>query len=162
MTASIEGGALHMTPEEMLVELLNSPPRSASETNATLQAIWPHLRAPQRNHHGTELVALFQQAGYVSDGIPQPNADLTVYRGELVSAHESGISWTADLQAAKRYAQGYATVGDTRVVQATAPPVTVLARFTQEAEVVIAPHVLKNIKELDRIPHFKLPRLAPF
>jgi hypothetical protein len=130
--------------------------------NATLQAIWPYLCAPQRNHLGADLVALFQQAGYVSDGIPQPGTGLAIYRGELVSAHEPGVSWTADFQVARKYAQGYATTGDTRVIKATAPPRAILARFTHEEEVVVDPSVLTDIKELGRIPHFRLPKLAPF
>ncbi len=54
------------------------------------------------------------------------------------------------------------TVGDTRVLQATAPPMAVLARFAQEAEVVVAPHLLRDITELGSIKHFVLPRLTPF
>jgi len=99
-----------MTPEETLAELLSSPQRCASETKAALQVIWPYLHAPQRSHHGAELVALFQRVGYVSDGIPPPSSALTVYRGELINAEEPGISWTADLQVANQYARGYATL----------------------------------------------------
>jgi hypothetical protein len=152
-----------MTPEEMLVGLLmQSEPRPAAEVSASLQAIWPRLHAPQRSHRGTELVALFHRAGYVSDGVPRPSSALIVYRGELVGVHEPGISWTADFQIAKQYAQGYAAVADTRVIQATASPEAVLARFTQEVEVVVAPHLLKDVTELGRMQHFTLPRLTPF
>lgn len=64
---------------------------------------------------------------------------------------------TADLAIARRYAQGYATVGDTRVMQATAPPVAILARFRQDAEVVVAPELLSDAELLGYIPHFQLP-----
>lgn len=57
-------------------------------------------------------MALFQRAGYVSDGLTKPGSALTIYRGELVSIREPGIAWTADLQIARQYAQGYATAGD--------------------------------------------------
>ena len=149
---------MDMHPQEALVELLHSgsqlPP---SELNATLRTIWPQLRAPQRSHDGAALVALFRRAGYVSDGIPQPNTELTVYRGELVNSHESGISWTTDAQVATQYARGYSTVGNTQVVQAVAPPVAVLARFSQEAEAVVDPSLLKEHKKLGYIPHCVLP-----
>lgn len=154
---------MNMTPDETLLKLLHSGSQlPSSELNSILRAIWPQLRAPQQSHHGTELVGLFQRAGYVSDGLPRPDSELTIYRGELASATEPGISWTADLQIAKQYARNYATLGDTRVIQATAQPEAVLARFHQEAEVVVAPDLLKDVKELGYIPHFTLPRLTPF
>lgn len=152
-----------MTPEQSLAELLkDSPRRQPFEMNAPLQAIWSQLHAPQRSHAGAELVALFQRAGYVSDGIPQPDTEITVYRGELVQAHEPGISWTTDLQIATQYARNYATVGPTQVLQAVAPPMAVLARFTQDAEVVVVPALIRDAEPLGYIPHFTLPRLAPF
>lgn len=154
---------MNMTPEQALAELLEAgSQRPASEVNAILRSIWPQLHAPQRSHSGTGLVALFQRAGYVSDGIPQPDTAIKVYRGELVEAHEPGISWTADFEIAKRYAQGYATVGHTQVVQAIAPPAAVLARFSQDAEVVVAPELLNNVENVGYIRHFTLPPMAPF
>jgi hypothetical protein len=154
---------MNTTPDQALAELLESGSlRPAPEVNAILRSIWPELRAPQRSHHGTELVALFQRAGYVSDGILQPEAAIKVYRGELVDAREPGISWTADIEIATRYARGYATVGHSRVVQADAPPAAVLARFTLDAEVVVAPEQLTGVETAGYIRHFTLPCLAPF
>jgi hypothetical protein len=125
--------------------------------------LWPELRAPQQSHHdGTEPVTLFQRAGYVSDGIPQPDATIVVYRGELVNAGEPGISWTADIEIAIRYARGYATVGHTRVVQADAPPAAILARFTPDTEVVVAPELLTGVEAVGYVHQLTLPRLAPF
>lgn len=156
-------GGRSMTSEEMLTELLRDDSQHAvAATNAILQAIWPFLHAPQHRHSAAELVALFQRAGYVSDGFPQPSSALTIYRGELMSIHEPGISWTTDLQIAKQYAQGYVTTGHARVIQATALPEAVLARFHRESEVVVAPHLLRNRKELGGFQHFALPRLTPF
>jgi hypothetical protein len=152
-----------MTPEETLAELLKDDAQHLiAETNAVLQAIWPLLHAPQRRHSMAELVALFQRAGYVSDGLPQPGSALTIFRGELVSSHEPGISWTADLQIARQYAQGYATTGDARVIQATAPPEAVLAQFHRESEIVVTPHMLRDRDELGEFRQFVLPRLTPF
>jgi hypothetical protein len=148
------------TPDETLKELLSSgsqlPP---SELNARLRLLWPLLHGPQRNHDATALVALLRHAGYVSDGLPFPNGDLTVYRGELVSSREPGISWTTDAEVAKQYARGYATAGNTRVLQATAQSAAILARFNQEAEVVVAPELLSSLENLGGFPHFKLPLL---
>jgi hypothetical protein len=152
-----------MTPEETLAELLKDDPQHlVAEANVILQAIWPLLHAPQRRHSTAELVALFQRAGHVSDGFPRPSSALTIYRGELVSSHEPGISWTASLKIAKQYAQGYATTDDVRVIKATAPPQAVLAQFHRESEVVVTPHMLMNREELGVFRRFVLPRLTPF
>jgi hypothetical protein len=154
---------MNTTLEQALAELLeNGSRRRAPEVNAILRSIWPELRAPQRSHHGLELVTLFRRAGYVSDGIPQPDSTITVYRGELVGGREPGISWTADIEIATRYARGYATVGHTRVVRADAPPAAVLARFTPDAEVVVAPELLTGVETAGYVHHFTLPSLAPF
>jgi len=150
------------TPDEQLAELLTSgsqlPP---PELNARLRNLWPLLHAPQRTSDATALVALFQRAGYVSDGIPVPNRELTVYRGELVSSREAGIAWTTDVEVATQYARGYTTAGNTRVLQATAQPAAVLARFNQEGEVVVAPNLLRRIENLGGFPHFKPLLLGP-
>jgi hypothetical protein len=82
-----------------------------------------------------------------------------VYRGELTATGDPGISWTTDPQIARRYAQGYATVGDTGVMRAAAPPAAVLARFQHDAEVVVAPELLTDAGCLGIIPHFQLPLL---
>jgi hypothetical protein len=153
----------NMTPEQTLAELLEDGSYySATEANATLRAIWAQLHAPQRRHSAAELVTLFRRAGYVSDGILSPSSAVTIYRGELLRSAEAGISWTADPQIARKYAQGYATVGATRFVRAIAPPEAVLARFNQEEEVVVDPDLLRNVEELGRLPYFVLPKLAPF
>jgi hypothetical protein len=152
-----------MTPEQSLAELLRGDPRrDAPEMNAILRSIWSQLHAPQHSHAAIELVALFQRAGYVSDGIPQPDTEIVVYRGELISTHEPGISWTTDFQIAKRYARNYATVGTTQVLQGTAPPAAVLAQFAREAEVVVVPALIRDTKSLGYVPHLTLPKLAPF
>jgi hypothetical protein len=54
------------------------------------------------------------------------------------------------------YAQGYSTVSAVRVVQATASPECVLARFTYEDEVVVEPNLLTDVVVLGHLPHFKL------
>ena len=152
---------MNATPEQILAELLESGPRRlAPEVNAVLRSVWPKLRAPQRNHACAELIALFRRAGYVSDGIPQPEEEITVYRGELVDTHAPGISWTTDFETAKRYAQGYATVGHTQVMQAIASPVAVLGRFVLDAEVVVAPELLNCAERLGYVHHFTLSHLA--
>jgi hypothetical protein len=129
----------------------------AAELNVRLRLIWPGLRAPQRTHPAAGLIALFRRAGYVSDGPPQPAQVLLVYRGELAGKGDPGISWTTDPQTARQYAQGYATLGDTRVMRAVAPPAAVLARFRHDAEVVVVPELLMDVECLGFIPHFQLP-----
>jgi len=152
---------MNKTPDEELAELLTSGSQlQPSKLNARLRAVWPLLHAPQRKHDGATLVDLFRQAGYVSDGMAATDSALTVYRGELVAEAEPGISWSAEFQIARSYAQRYSTVGHTRVLQATAPPTAVLARFNQEAEVVVEPELLDDIKNLGYIHHFKLPMLG--
>lgn len=145
-------------PDQELERLLRmGSALPVAELSATLRVIWPNLRAPQRTKPGSELVALFRRAGYVSDGPPDPAEPVTVYRGELVGRSDPGISWTADLQIARRYAQGYATLGHTRVMLAIAPPAAILARFQHDAEVVVAPELLTGAACLGYIPHFRLP-----
>lgn len=149
------------TPDEVLAELVDIGSRlPLPELNARLSHLWPLLHAPQRNHDGASLVGLFQRAGYVSDGLARPNGDLTVYRGELVGSREPGISWTTNVEVAKQYARGYATAGNTRVLQATAQPAAILARFNQEAEVVVAPDLLISLENLGGYPYFRLPLLS--
>ncbi len=148
------------TPEQDFARLLRTGSvLSAAELNASLRLIWPSLRAPQRTYPASDLVALFRRAGYVSDGLPEPAQALLVYRGELTGNADPGISWTTDPQIARRYAQGYATVGDTRVMRAAAPRDTILARFQHDAEVVLVPELLMDAECLGFIPHFQLPAL---
>jgi hypothetical protein len=147
---------VNKTLDEELAELLTDGTRlQPSELNARLRNLWPLLHAPQRTHDTTALVAMFRRAGYVSDGLPVPIGEMTVYRGELVSSREAGIAWTADVEVVTQYARGYATTGNTRVWQAAAPPAAVLARFKQEAEVVVAPDLLGDFKNLGGFAHFK-------
>ncbi len=106
-------------------------------------------------HDQAALLALFRRAGYVSDGVAYPSAELTVYRGEPESG-QRGISWTTDFQVADTYAKGYSTGGNAQVLQATAPVASVLARFAFEDEVVVQPELLTDVKALGYRPHFKL------
>ena len=148
------------TPDQELARLLRAGPvLPAGELNGSLCLIWPGLRAPQQTHLAADLVALFRRAGYVSDGPPEPAQALLVYRGELAATDGPGISWTTNPQVARRYAQGYATVSDTRVMRATAPPAAILARFQHDAEVVVAPELLADAECLGIIPHFQFPLL---
>ena len=149
---------LSQTPDQELEWLLSaSSVVPVAKLNASLGVVWPNLRAPQRTHTEADLIALFRRTGYVSDGPPKPTEALTVYRGELAGERDPGISWTVELQIARRYAQGYATVGDTRVMQATAPPAAVLARFHHDDEVVVAPELLTDAMCLGYIRYLKLP-----
>ena len=147
------------TPREELAELLNgSGLRLAPAVlNARLQAIWPQLRGGQL--HGyvqAALVALFLRAGYVSDGPAYPHDNLTVYRGEPATATGRGISWSLSLQVATTYARGNAIDGTTYARKASAPPAGVLARFVQDAEVVVEPGLLTAREVVGHFPKFKL------
>jgi hypothetical protein len=149
--------AVNLTPNESLAYLLNSGSQlPCHQLNATLQDIWPRLHGPLHHYEPASLVDLFKRAGYVTDGVPSPTTSLTVYRGEPMSTETTGISWTSDRQAAMRYAQGYSTISAVRVVQATAPPACVLARFTYEDEIVVEPGLLRDVEVLGYLPHFKL------
>jgi hypothetical protein len=96
----------------------------------------------------------------VADGPLPPAQDITVYRGELADAAETGIAWSASLDVATDYARRYATAGPTRVLQATATPESVLGRFTLEDEFVVVPDLLTGTVSLGGFPHFTLPLLA--
>jgi hypothetical protein len=151
---------MSQTPDQEFARLMRTGSvLPVAELNARLRLIWPGLRAPQRCHPASDLIVLFRRAGYVCDGLPEPTQALLVYRGELTGTGDPGISWTTDLQIARRYAQGYATVGDTRVMQAAAPPAAILARFQHDAEVVVEPALLVDAECLGFIPHFQLPVL---
>jgi hypothetical protein len=125
------------------------------ELNGILQAVWPLMHGPLYQHDTATLLALFRRAGYVSDGVACPTTDLTVYRGEPVASGQRGISWTTDFHVARTYAQGYSTIGNVRVFQATAPMASVLARFTYQDEMVVEPELLTDVDVLGYIPHFK-------
>jgi hypothetical protein len=140
-----------------LAELVNGglelDPR---ELNGKLQTVWPLMHGPLFRHNTSTLLALFKRAGYVSDCVAYPADHLIVYRGEPVACGQPGISWTTDFQVARRYAQGYSTMGKVQVLQATAPPMSVLARFKHEDEVVVEPDLLEDIEVKGYLPHFKL------
>lgn len=126
------------------------------ELNSVLQEVWPLLHGSLFRYDTATLLALFRRAGYVSDGPPSPEDDLTVYRGQPVAGGQRGISWTTDVQVARTYAQRYSTVGDVQVLQATASVASVLARFTNEDEVVVEPELLTDVAVKGYMPHFKL------
>lgn len=151
---------MNQSPDQEFTRLLRTGcALPAAELNASLRLVWPRLRAPQRTHPASDLVTLFRRAGYVSDGLPQPAQAVPVYRGELTGNAEPGISWTTEAQIARRYAQGYATAGDTRIIRATAPPAAILARFIDDAEVVVVPGLLMDAECLGFVPHFQLSAL---
>jgi hypothetical protein len=126
------------------------------ELNAMLRDTWPQMHGPLYHHNTATLLALFRRAGYVSDGVTYPSAELTVYRGELVASGQQGISWTTEFQVADTYAKGYSTEGNAQVLRAAAPVTSVLARFTFEHEVMVEPDLLKDVKVLGYRPRFKL------
>ena len=149
---------VNRTPSETLADLVSGglqlDPR---ELNAMLQDSWPLMHGPLYRYDTATLLALFRRAGYVSDGVACPSAELTVYRGELVASEQRGISWTTDFQIADTYAKGYSTEGNAQVLQAAAPVAAVLAQFTFEGEVVVEPELLTDVEVLGYRPHFKLP-----
>jgi hypothetical protein len=145
------------TPSEALSELVNSGLElDRRELNGMLRAVWPLAHGPLFRHDAPTLTTLFERAGYVSDGVAYPTDDLIVYRGDLVACGQPGISWTTNFQVAKTYAQGYSTMGNVQVLQASAPPLAVLARFKHEDEVVVKPELLENIEVKGYLPRFKL------
>jgi hypothetical protein len=151
-----------LPPADVLAELLGArqSPRP-EQARVVLAEIWPKLHAPLRHHGSAALVALFRRAGYLTDYAPIPDTDLVIYRGERANLGSPGIAWSADQAVAIDYARRYSTVGQTRVVQATAPPSAVLARFADEDEVVVQPDLLVNVVSIGSFPHFTVPNLAP-
>jgi hypothetical protein len=148
---------VNRAPAETLADLVSGDLRlDPRKLNAVLRDIWPLMHGPLYRYDSSALLTLFRRAGYVSDGVAYPSAELTVYRGEPADSRQQGISWTTDRQVADTYAKGYSTIGDARVLQATAPIASVLAQFTHEAEVVVEPKLLTDVKLLGRRPHFKL------
>lgn len=148
---------MNRTPAETLDDLVRRGSELGQrELNGVLKAAWPLMHGPLFHHDTATLLALFKRAGYVSDGAPYPTHDLTVYRGEPVASGQPGISWTTDFQAARTYAQGYSTIGNVRVLQATAPVTSVLAWFTFEDEVVVDPDLLEDFAVKGYMPQFKL------
>jgi len=149
------------TPEQAFADLMaTGPSRPPGELRVLLAQIWPELHAPLRMFGSAVLMALFRRAGFVSDGPPQPGGDLLVYRGELADPANPGIAWSTDEAVATDYARRYSTAGQTRVLQATAPPMAVLARFAAEDEVVVQPDLLIDIVNLGGFPHFTWPPAA--
>lgn len=150
------------TPAETLADLIgmhrNLPPERVA---AVLAEIWPRLHAPLRHHGTAALVTMFRHAGYVTDSTGKPDDSLVIYRGEPADPAGPGIAWSAEREVAISYARRYSTAGPTRVLQATAPPMAVLARFASEDEVVVQPDLLIDVKTIGHLPHFILPNLAP-
>lgn len=149
------------TPDEELTQLLATgtgmPP---TVVNERLLRAWPLLHGPLSRYERAHLVALFRHAGYVTDDTAFPHGALTIYRGEPATAEELGISWTRDREVAIKYARDYATMGATRVLQASALPGSVMACFAFEAEVVVDPDLLEGVTVFGSFPHFKNPLLG--
>jgi hypothetical protein len=155
MAATVK--VVHPTPTETLAHLVSGGLElDRGELNSILRTAWPQMHGPLFHHDTAVLLALFRQAGYVSDGPAYPSHALTIYRGEPVASEQPGISWTTTYQVALTYARGYSTIGDVRLRQATAPVTSVLARFLFEDEVVVDPGLLEDVAVKGYIPHFKL------
>src|SRR5215470_9208330 len=102
-----------------LDDLLNSYSSLVpSELSGRLREIWPQLHGPLHHYEASAITALFRRAGFVSDGIPYPDGNLTIYRGEPACAKEPGISWSNSRNVATKYARDYRTIADTRVMRA--------------------------------------------
>lgn len=98
-------------------------------------------------------LAMFEATGFVSDrpGAQVPESALTIYRGAL-GGRVRGLSWTTDLERARWFAERIKLLGrtDAAVVAAEVHPRHVLATFDgrQEAEVVVKPRGLRNLREV--------------
>ena len=98
---------MNRTPSETLADLVSGGLQlDSQELNTMLRDSWPLMHGPLYRYDTATLLALFRRAGYVSDGVAYPSAELTVYRGELVASEQRGISWTTDLQMARYVRKG--------------------------------------------------------
>jgi hypothetical protein len=114
---------------------------SINERRARLRRDWSKLRAPLDVLPVNELVSLFRSVGFVSDGPPQPVADVTIYRGAPAEA-ALGVSWSATEERGRWYANSYRTVGATYLWRAECPADALLGRFDLDDEVVVDPSLL--------------------
>lgn len=80
---------VNRTPSETLADLVSGGLQlDPQELNAMLRDSWPLIHGPLYRYDTATLLALFRRAGYVSDGVAHPSAELTVYRGELVATEQ--------------------------------------------------------------------------
>jgi hypothetical protein len=109
---------------------------------------WSASEWPGRTLKMWVWLAMFKEAGFVSDcGSPAPVAPLVLYRGATPSCVR-GFSWTKDIDVALRFARRNELFGfdEAAVYEVTVPPHAVLAHIMDrsEDEVVLNPHCLRG------------------
>ncbi len=104
------------------------------------------LRQPQ-------VLDLFRAAGFVANpaDVAQPTEVLTVYRGVQGEGSPRGLSWTTELDRAVWFARRWPFLPLGTVWAAEVPPKHVLGIFhnREEAEVVVNPRNLRNLRAVD-------------
>lgn len=106
---------------------------------------WSSAEYPEQALDGA-WVAMFHAAGFTADGVPAtPPDSITLYRG-ATEAGRHGMSWTSDLDAARKFARGELRGRPAGSVwTATVPAVGLLAHITsrEESEWVVDPAPLR-------------------
>ena len=110
--------------------------------------VWSVAEWPARSLGKRAWLAMFKDAGFVSDcGSPPPEEPVVVYRG-AVRSNMRGFSWTTDFERAARFAgrEELMGIGDGAVFEVSAPPHVVLAHIVgrSEAEMVLNPSCLRG------------------
>lgn len=87
----------------------------------------------------------FRSAGYITNCEVYVNKPITLYRGCLRGI-ESGLSWTDDIQIARRYARQYADVYEAYIFKTTVKKNNVLAVLHVDGEDVFTGERFSNLE----------------
>ena len=129
---------------------------TAPELRVLLRAVWTNVELPSRILETHYWLAMFRDAGFVTDDAERAIAvrrrSLTVWRG-ATPRYSKGMSWTLDIDQARWFAHRELTVfgyDDAAVFKAKVPRPHVLAMFFErraESEVVVNPRTLRGSAE---------------
>jgi hypothetical protein len=106
--------------------------------------VWVKAESPVRCLGERSWLAMFKDAGFVSDcGAMPPTGPVTLYRG-ADEPHMRGFSWTPDVRDASWFADRTTWTSPGLVFAATVPPGAVLGEFVgrNEPELVVNPNCL--------------------
>ncbi len=112
---------------------------------------WTSNKARMWGNRQRLAIEYFKEAGYLGT-LPQPEAELTLYRGSSKPRYRLGLSWTTSIDVARRFVEMWFTGGI--VYSAIAPPEAILGGFDEreEAEYVVDPKMLRAVKRIEVIP----------
>jgi len=122
----------------LLFALVDAGKIDREDLAVLLAEVWAMVEFPERAVRRDRWLALFQEAGFVSDppGLVRPSQSMALYRG-CPTRRRRGLAWTTDLEKARWYADRHANVfrlGRANVFAVELPPERVLALINGRKE----------------------------